>query len=100
MAGGYGTQGLLDFRNLGPRGGIRSGRKKLDVQFISEAPICIGSLERHADFGTVGHSRFGHGSKLSSDSVNFHWRRTGGLRLLTARRGPAQPEQKNAREPG
>jgi len=95
MAGRYGTQGLLDFRNLGPRGGIRSVRKKLDIQLIGGAPICIGSLERQADFATVGRSRFRHGSKFSRDGVNFRWRGAGGLRLLTARRDPAQAEQKN-----
>jgi hypothetical protein len=62
---------------------------------IGGAPTCIGSLERHADFGTVGRSRFGHGSKFSRDGVNFRSRETGGLRPLTARRGPAQAEQNN-----
>jgi len=95
MAGRYGTQGLLDFRNLGPRGGIRCGREKLDVQLIDDAPIGIGSLERHADFRTIRCRRFGHDSKFSRDGVNFRWRGTGGLRLLTARHGTAQAEQKN-----
>src|SRR5216684_6599388 len=53
MTGRYGTQRVLEFRNLGPRGGIRCGREKLDVQLIDDAPIGIGSLERHADFRTI-----------------------------------------------
>src|SRR5216684_1758130 len=95
MTGRYGTQRVLEFRNLSPRSGIRSGRKKCHVQMIGDAPICTEGLEPYADFGAGGCRRFSRGSEFSCNGVNFRWRGSRGLWLLTAGCGPAQDKQKN-----